>query len=171
MITWKWGGGGLFLLDFWKWQIEFHPSNQRLWVSSTVCLHMLEAYFPGVLPSLLPLEPLLASRDRPEVPGSEFTDGELSADENWELAAEAPASSYSRWGDSETCPPSSQRSPGTLAQVPPAASCLSSATSAGFLHLPASVPHSPAWAFWPHSPSKPLASKPCLGSTSQERYT
>ena len=35
---------------------------------------MLEAYFPGVLPSLLPPEPLLASRDRPEVPGSECAD-------------------------------------------------------------------------------------------------
>ena len=35
---------------------------------------MLEAYFPRVLPSLLPPEPLLALRDRPEVPGSEFAD-------------------------------------------------------------------------------------------------
>lgn len=33
-IPWLHGGGGwgsLFLLDFWKQQIESHPSNQRLW--------------------------------------------------------------------------------------------------------------------------------------------
>lgn len=63
-------GVGLFLLEFSKWKMEFHPSNQRLRVSSTVCLHMLEAHFPRVLPSPVTPEPLLASRDRPEVPTS-----------------------------------------------------------------------------------------------------
>lgn len=153
-------GGSLFLLDFWKWQIEFHPRNQTLWVSSTVCLHMLACWgliFPGSFPAQGPQSlcwPLGADLQCQPV----MSWNQLSAHE---LDNTHP-SGGTTLRQAPLCVPE--------APEPAMVTCLLRATCVGSLHLPVSLLHSFTWAFWDHSPNKPLASNPCLGSASKERH-